>query len=192
MDITTRRLHLLETYRPVDEHIEWLNNKELMRFSEQQFIEHDFDTQRHFLMEALIAGTPLVYDIRLKLEPPVGGGLVHEGEVIGLGRTIGSLHIHIDKQHARGDLGIMIGPEYGNNGYGREAWNAASDYCLYKLQLRKIEAGCVKENLAMIRILWRDGWETEGARVAHFFYDDRVHDLVLFGKHSLSVWKGAE
>jgi RimJ/RimL family protein N-acetyltransferase len=165
---------LVENYQPVLEHVAWLNNKELMKWSDQQFQEHDMISQRLFLEQAQAAGTPLVYDIRLKENA--------EDAKSPLAWTVGSLHIHIDKNHARADLGIMIGSSYVWRGYGKEAWKAAQDYCFVKLRMMKLEAGCALPNVGMIKILVACGWREEGIRYSHFLYNGRRYDLVQFGK----------
>lgn len=182
MDIETRRLLLTETYRVVSDHVNWLNDKELMKFSNQQFIDHDYDTQYQFLCNANINGTPLVYDIRIKEEPAPGGGIVTMSGVTGVGPSVGSLHIHVDARHSRADLGIMIGPEHQKHGYGFEAWKGATDFCFFKLGLLKLEAGCVPENTPMLNILLRQGWEPEGERRSHFAYGGKRYSVVHYGR----------
>jgi [ribosomal protein S5]-alanine N-acetyltransferase len=172
MDIETPRLMLVESYQPLLEHVAWLNDKELMKWSEQQFEEHDMISQNLFLERAQADGTPLVYDI---MEKALSGPIIP-------GRIVGSLHIHVNKHHARADLGIMIGTPYGKKGYAKEAWKAAQDYCFVKLRMMKLEAGCALPNVGMIRILMSLNWREEGIRESHFLYNGRRYDLVQFGK----------
>lgn len=176
LDIDTPRLRLVETYRVVDDHVKWLNDKTLMRFSEQQFREHDYCTQKEYLDAALVAGTPLVYDIRLK------GTIGEAYGVAGLGPTIGSFHVHIAANHSLADLGIMLGPEYHGKGYGLEAWENVEHFLFYKMNMVKLEAGCVDDNLAMRSILVRSGWTLEGVRTSHFMYDGHRRGLCFYGQ----------
>lgn len=169
MDIETPRLLLVETYRVVSEHVNWLNDKELMRFSEQQFREHDYASQHDFLGKAMEAGSPMVWDINLKTA---------DKNLL----SVGSFHAHVDRRHMRADLGIMVGPQYHNQGYGSEAWGHVSHYLFYKEGFVKLEAGFVRDNVAMQSVLLKDNWQCEGTRYNHFIYDGRRHDVLLYGK----------
>jgi ribosomal-protein-alanine N-acetyltransferase len=168
IDIKTHRLLLIQKYRVVDEHVTWLNDKELMKWSEQRYMEHDYLSQREFLKVAEAVGNPLVWDIR------VGAGEI----------SIGSLHAYCDGRHKRVDMGIMIGPQFHGQGYGAEAWSAVFSYLGAKRGFRKFEAGTVDGNTPMIKLLMRLGWTPEGRRENHFIIDGEPRGLVQFGK----VW----
>jgi len=179
-DIETPRLLLVQNYRPVKEHIKWLNDAELMRWSEQRWVGHDWETQRRFLDKAQMDGNPLVWDIRMKIENPNPAPSADYG-LRDLFPTIGSLHAYINDRHCRADLGIMIGPEFGRKGYGKEAWQAVCDYLRTVRGIEKFEAGCVNGNVGMVKILHARGWRVEGRRKRHFIIDGVRYDLILWG-----------
>lgn len=187
MDIETPRLLLIESYQVVPEHITWLNDRSLMKWSEQQFTQHTYTTQADFLHHAKWSKSPLVFDIRLKpdidhwpdrsdnnrIKPLISDGAYH---------TIGSLHAHIDYQHKRADLGIMLGPKFHGKGFAHEAWRGLEGYLFCKLDMRKLEAGCALKNMPMRNLLHKSGWSLEGNRMDHFEYDGERHPLLLWGK----------
>src|SRR5882762_7286477 len=166
MDISTQRLLLILNYKAVPEHVDWLNDKELTKWSEQRYRTHTIFTQQHFLDEASVMGDPLVWDIRKKPDgKDVGIGAVVEWQ------SIGSLHAYCDERHRRVDLGIMLGPLYHNNGYAAEAWDAACKYLAAKHGMRKFEAGFADGNVPILKMLMRLGWAPECRRENHFIID---------------------
>src|SRR5258705_42897 len=142
MDILTARLMLVPTYMAVPEHVEWLNDKELMKWSEQRYKTHTMVTQQDFLELAAIDTNPLVWDIRFPAKSSAWPG-----------QSIGSLHAYCDERHRRVDLGIMLGPQYHGQGYAAEAWDAACKYLAAKHGMRKFEASTVEDNLPIIKML---------------------------------------
>lgn len=179
--IETERLQLRFPLTDVDpRHVAWLNDKNLMRWSEQRYQEHDCDTQRRFLLQALVDGNPLCFDIILQdTTKPVGP--LPDPEY---GCSIGTIHAYLDRRHRRADLGIMLGPGYHGKGYAEEAWTAVMDHLAkeHGPAAFKFEAGCASGNKPMIRLLERMGFFPEGRRYNHFIIDGRHHDLVQYGK----------
>jgi RimJ/RimL family protein N-acetyltransferase len=175
IDIATNRLHLTSGYRAAPEHVKWLNDKELMKWSEQRYREHDYETQRDFLAVALMVGNPLVWDIRAGID----SGQTWES---GLWKPIGTIHAYIDERHKRVDMGILIGPEYHGKGYAAEAWSSVYNYLGARHGFRKFEAGTVDGNTPMIKLLMRAGWTPECRRENHFIIDGEPRALVQFGK----------
>lgn len=174
MTITTRRLLLVPSYDVIPQHIEWLNDKKLMRWSEQQWRVHNDDTQWNFLNQARMTGNPIVFDIR-RNTVEFGGDTNH---------TVGSLHVYIDRRHHRADMGIMIGPEFHHAGYGREAWKGVEEYLHAKVDgIWKIEAGTPAGNRPMVELLKSLHYVEEGRRVRHWYdANGTPWDMLLFGK----------
>jgi len=174
MDISTTRLVLIASYKAVQEHVEWLNDKKLMRWSEQRYNTHNLFTQQYFLDKAAADGNPLVWDI-LRYEDL-------DGRPNYIGRIIGSLHAYCNERHRRVDMGIMLGPQYHGNGYAAEAWDAACKYLAAKHGMRKFEAGFADGNVPILKMLTRLGWAPECRRENHFIIDGESYGLVQFGK----------
>lgn len=170
MDIETPRLLLIENYRVVPEHVKWLNDKELMKWSDQQFQEHDWRTQQEFLNKCLVDGNPTVFDIRVKRN-----GLPDL-------YSVGTIHLYVDPLHPRGDMGILIGPEHHGKGYALEAWRTVTQYAFVKLGLHKLEGGTCEANVPMVKVFVGAGWHMEGRRENHFLYGEQSHDMVMYGR----------
>ena len=96
------------------------------------------------------------------------------------GAYLGTISATIDRPNRIADLGILIGARgCSRQGYGGEAWCSAMRY-LIESGMRKIEAGAMETNTAMIRI-FETSMRIEGRRPAHFWDGRRTVDLILAG-----------
>lgn len=153
----------------IDKHIEWLNNKELMQFSEQRHDSHN----KHSQMYYYDGYGRMLWNIRTD-EPPTD--------------TIGTITAETNEFNNIADLGIMIGFGFAGLGYGTEAYDAVSNWLLLNKFVRKVEGGCMSLNTGMIRIFEKSGFKQEGIREQHFLVNTGLEygpisiDCLLFGK----------
>jgi RimJ/RimL family protein N-acetyltransferase len=146
------------------EHVEALNDREHMQFSEQRHLQHTMLTEQAYIQN--VRG--LLLGIWLK-----------DNSV-----PVGTLYAEIDRRNLTADLGIMILPGHKHRGYGGEAWGATLDYLLDPLRggMEKVEAGTMEENFPMRHICVAAGMLYEGTRSSHFILNGRRCGLVMFGK----------
>ena len=106
--ITTERLTLAK-YHPSNTHrlkimVDWLNDPDVVRYSEQRHRKHDEETQQQYLMD----GPDVFREIH------VGHGNY---------TFIGTVSAYIDRPNGVADVGILIGDKASwGMGYGTEAW----------------------------------------------------------------------
>jgi len=164
--IRTERLIIEPLEAAMQQHVDWLNNQDLMRFSEQRHVQHSLQSQQLYvsLNESLNIRTD---DIE----------------------TVGTLTIHRDVNNNTVDLGIMIGVAFGGRGFGTEAFTAISDWLISDRFFRKVEAGCMLHNLPMVKIMAASGFVLEGRRAQHFILEKQptkaaaqLSDMLYFGK----------
>src|SRR5262249_9738362 len=114
----------------IDEMVGWLNDPEIVRYSEQRHKRHTHQTQREY-----ITTHPGVF-----LE-------IHNDE-----HFIGTISAYIDSNNMVADVGILIGCKFiWGKGCGTQAWFLFCDLLL-KSNVRKIEAGHMASNHGMSRI----------------------------------------
>ena len=134
--ITTDRLRLLppshSTANTIQTMVNWLNDPDVVRYSEQRHEKHDAESQQHYITE-----TDLFREIHVRDYP--------DGE--GNRKFIGTITASIDKNNSVADIGILIGAkEEWGKGYGTEAWTAFCEHLLGH-GIRKVEAGCMSFNI---------------------------------------------
>lgn len=69
------------------------------------------------------------------------------------GAFVGEAVLHHPNYRGEVELGVRILPEFGGNGYGREAFEAVSDWALYSLGAVRLRAMCFRENTRSRRML---------------------------------------
>jgi [ribosomal protein S5]-alanine N-acetyltransferase len=78
------------------------------------------------------------------------------------------------------NVGYWIGPEFARQGYMFEALNGVMDYAYGPLDLGRIEAACLPENVPSRNLLERAGFTTEGVATAYLQIAGRWRDHVLY------------
>ena len=164
--INTKRLQIRQmaaTDSSINKQVEWLNDSDVVEYSEQRHKKHNFETQRSYL------GRFLHRPDKLR-------------EVFLDDKLIGTITAYIDEANSVANVGILIGEKsIWGQGYGHEAWRGFCDYLLDN-GVRKIEAGTMGINFGMINICRRYGMRQEGRLTDHFWIKDQLVDLVMFGK----------
>lgn len=146
--------------------VDWLNDPEVVKYSEQRHKIHSIETQLEYLKQFNHSKNRY-----LGIRDAAGD------------RFIGTITVFIDDANAVADVGIMIGDKNSwRKGYGYEAWKAVCDDLLYNCGIRKIEAGCMFANKPMTRIFKKYEMFFEGCRRNHFQFDGSTTDMVLYGK----------
>ena len=163
-EIHTARLRIMEPRMSLAKlYVSWLNDPEIVKYSEQRHRQHTDYTQINYMYE-------------------------NEGAYHGIFLTdnaetpIGTITAHIDIHNKVANVGIMIGDKsQQNKGYGYEAWKALCDDLLSN-GIRKVEAGCMEINRPMRKICGKYGMSVEAVVPDHFLYEDMAVDKFLFGK----------
>ncbi len=166
--ISGERLHL----RPFSEaditadYIRWLNDPEVVRFSNQRFRHHDDESCLAYLRTFADSDNLFLAICRCNDQ-----------------RLIGTMTAYVSSQHGTADMGLLIG-ERGlwGNGYGLEAWNLLLDYLLRDHKLRKITAGTLRCNVGMTSIMERSGMGLEAIRSQQELVDGEAQDVLYFAK----------
>ena len=162
--ITTERLELRKFNSDRGERlvqmVQWLNDPEVVRYSEQRHRKHDCEDQLNYIDN----GADIFREI-------------HAGD-----QFIGTISAYIDRPNSVADVGILIGDKsVWGQGYGTEAWIAFCDH-LFLHKIRKIEAGAMNLNKGMIAIFQKYRMHFEGYRNSHFIVDKEPVHMVLWGK----------
>jgi [ribosomal protein S5]-alanine N-acetyltransferase len=147
----------------VSHYLKWLNNRKVVMYSEQRHKEHTAKTQFDFLCSF--------------------GGDNQIWEIVVAGNTIGAITAYRNTPNKTANLGIMLGePRTWGRGYGPEAWDAVCQY-LFEDDIRKVEAGCMACNEAMIKVLTKCGFTHEATMPNYFLFNGNPEDMNYYGKY---------
>ena len=149
-----------------DDYISWLNDPEVVKFSNQRFMSHNRKT-----CEAYFNSIDGSDDLFLAI-------IHHESEEI-----VGTMTVYFTPNHQIADIGIMLGNRAcWGQGLGAEAWCALMDFLLEKLGVRKVTGGALSCNKGMMRIFEKAGMVLDGTRKDHEMLDGKPYDIVHFAK----------
>ncbi len=164
-DIQTKRL-LITPFREKHltmRYVEWLNNPDLMKFSENRNNIHTLDSCRAYWQS--FNGTPNFF---WAIE-----------EVAGDNGHIGNINAYINKNNLIADVGILIGlKEAQNKGYGIESWLGVCDFLFENAGIRKISAGTMSVNFPMLKLMRRTGMVDDGIRKKHYLFEGKEVDII--------------
>ena len=164
-EIHTLRLRIVpfDEQHLTEDYVSWLNNKDLMRYSEQRHIKHDLNTCRAYL--ASFTGSPNYFWAIESVVEPSG--------------MIGTLTAYIDPHNGLADIGILIAPDWARGcGLAYEAWIAVMEWLKDNLNIRKITAGTMSVNTSMLHIMKKSGMINDGRWIKHFIFEGKPVDII--------------
>lgn len=164
--IITRRLRMRSYHAGMvtDQHLAWLNDPLVTKYSEQRHKTHTPESQHEYLNKLWKNPGSNIWLIKLADK-----------------KEIGTISSHIDIHNQVANIGILIGDkDYWGQGLGLEAWIGVMNV-LRAAGVRKIEAGCMESNEPMIKLLLSAEFRKEGIIPDHFMLDGKPEDLALFG-----------
>lgn len=142
------------------EYVSWLNDPETVKYSEQRHHKHDLATCQEYANQMRSDG--LLWAI-----------VFH-------GVHVGNISAHIDTPNLSADISILIAHGCHGEGVGTAAFQQAVDE-LKEKGIRRITAGCMLRNKAMIRVAKKAGLRIEAIRNGHFLLDKVMVPLVEMG-----------
>jgi ribosomal-protein-alanine N-acetyltransferase len=159
-------LHLFSENHINDRYLSWLNDPEVVRYSNQRFKIHDYNSCRAYL-ESFHATGNLFLAIHVK-----------DG-----GQFIGTMTAFFSTPHRTVDMGILIGDKaFWKKGMGQEAWELLMLFLLGLNEVRKVTGGTLRCNLGMVNIMIKAGMQPDGVRIAHELVDNNPHDIIHFAR----------
>ncbi|MFH1019056.1 MAG: GNAT family protein [Pseudomonadota bacterium] len=164
-DIVTERLLItpLGKEHISSKYLGWLNDKDLMRYSEQRHRNHNSQSCLEYLRS-------------FEDSPHHLWAIIEQQD--GLGH-VGNINAYVNEQNLLADIGIVIGERNAQGrGYALEAWRAVSAYLFDKVGIRKISAGTLAANTPMLKLMRQAGMVEDGIRKRHFLCDGQEMDVV--------------
>ena len=155
--------HLTERY------VGWLNDAEVVRYSEQRHRRHDLESCRKYF--AQMRQSDSYFSAIEEIQRQLG--------------HIGNITVSVDAANELADIAIMIGERAAwGAGFGFEAWSAVMRALHEREGFRKVTGGAVSANRAMVRIMEKAGMRPDGRRRAHYLIEGTPVDLVYYAAFS--------
>ena len=152
-----------------ERYVSWLNDSEVMRYSEQRHKKHTLHSCSDYLASMRSADR-----LFLSIEVDVGKPC-----------HIGNISVSMDIPNNSADLSIMIGDkEMWGKGFASIAWIAVMEYLLYEAGLRRVTAGTMDVNDSMIRLIKRSGMNIDSVRLRHFIWEGQEVAFVTASRFS--------
>jgi RimJ/RimL family protein N-acetyltransferase len=144
----------------------WLNDPAVVKYSNQRFISHTYETCLQYLQT--FAGT---------------NNRFYAIEELATGQMLGTLTVYASLQHQTADIGILIGAtQHWGKGFGQEAFQLVMHELASSGLIRKMTAGTMACNLGMVKIMERAGMHLEATRKAQELLDGHPMDILYFAK----------
>jgi ribosomal-protein-alanine N-acetyltransferase len=149
-----------------DTYINWLNDSEVVKFSNQRFISHGLDSCLRY--QASFQNSDNLFMAIRRLSD---------------GKMIGTITAYISKHHGTVDVGILIGDKtVWGKGYGLDAWITFTNWLLNRNDIRKLTAGTLACNFGMIKLMERSGMVLEASRKAQELIEGQPTDILYYAK----------
>ena len=146
------------------EYVSWLNDPEVVRYSNQRFVTHSEDSCRHFY-DSFKNSHNHFLSIRLQDDD----------------LAVGTMTAYVSPQHETVDIGIMIGNRsVWGKGIGQDAWNTLLHWFISQPTIRKITAGTMCCNQGMIKLMERSGMKLEGSQKKQELLDGIPQDILFY------------
>lgn len=150
----------------IPEYINWLNDPDVVRYSNQRFRQHNQETCRAYLKS--FENSDNIF-VAIYLDA----------------KFIGTMTAYISTVHQTADMGIMIGDrQYWGKGIGQDAWITLMESLFDQIHLRKVTGGTLRCNTAMVNIMLSSGMKPDGIRTAQELVDSNPVDILHFAKFS--------
>lgn len=145
--------------------VNWLNDKEVTKFSDQRFIKHNLSTQSKYIKD-------------LKNKNTVFFKIYFENN------EIGNIFLtQIDKNNKNCSIGYLIGiKSLWNKGIATYVIKLTIKYAFNILKIKKIYSWCYSNNIGSKKVLIKNGFKIEGVLKKYYqFSKDKRVDKIFFG-----------
>ena len=149
-----------------DEYVSWLNDYEVVRFTEQKYAKHNKEGVMDFVKDKLNSNVDVLFGIFFDT------------------RHIGNIKLGpIDFNHKVSDISFFIGDkEMWGKGLMTQVIDFVVGFAFNDVGLDKVTAGAYANNIGSIKTLENNGFIVEERRINQILFEGERIDAVIFGK----------
>jgi ribosomal-protein-alanine N-acetyltransferase len=149
-----------------EQYIGWLNDMDVVKYSNQKFITHTKESCINFFNS--FENSPSLF---ITIEDSLNENV------------IGTLTIHCNYLHHTADIGILLGnKDYWGKGYAKQAWCSVVNLLSDVINIRKVTAGTLACNLPMIGLMKASDMKLDGIRSGQELVDGQPMDIVYYAR----------
>ena len=150
-------------------YIKWMNDYEVVKYTEQRFKKHTLKDILKFIKEKNKSKNEFLYGIFIKNKKNFN----HIGNI-----KLGP----INKGHKSADLSYIIGEKkYWGKNLATSAINLVIKLSKLKFKLKKITAGCYENNIGSIKVLTKNNFRKEGILDSQIIFKKKRIKKYIFG-----------
>lgn len=152
-----------------NKYIEWMNNYEVTKLTEQRFLKHTKKNVTNFVKEKKKAKNEYLFGIFYLQNKATHIGNIKLGP--------------INNYHKFAEISYLIGDlKFQNKGLATKAIEQILILAKKKYKLKKIVASLYSNNIASQRVLEKNKFKLEGRIKKKFVFKNRRLDQLIFGK----------
>ena len=159
---------LLKVLQPKDvatPYVDWLNDYNVTRYTEQKYVTHTLESTRNFVRQKYFSENELLFGIFFDE--------THIGNI-----KLGPIKFH----HLSAEVSYFIGEkEFWGKGIATICVHTIVQFAVIKLGLKKINAGYYENNIGSEKVLERCGFVVEGVRNSDVIFEEKRINSVLVG-----------
>jgi RimJ/RimL family protein N-acetyltransferase len=149
-----------------DRYLQWMNDPDITKFTEQKYIKHKKKDIINYIKEKKRSDTEFLYGIFYEKK-------IHLGNI-----KIGP----INKMHLTAPISYFLGEtKYRNQGIISAAIKKIIKLAKYKFKLKKLYAGFYKENIGSKKVLKKNNFKFEGKFKAQLKIRKKRTDHIFYG-----------
>ena len=152
-----------------DRYVEWMNDFQITKLTEQRFFKHTKKTIIEFVNEKKYSKNEYLFGILYVIEK-----ITHIGNI-----KLGPINYH----HKFAEISYLIGDlRFQNKGLATKAIEQVLVLAKKKYKLKKIIASLYSNNIASKRVLEKNKFKLEGIIKKKFVFKKKRLDQLIFGK----------
>ena len=158
-------LRVLKEADVTETYVEWLNDYEVVKFTEQRFSNHDLRTVQAFVRQKFVSENDYLF------------GIFWDGSHIG-NIKLGP----IDWHHLTADVSYFLGSkDHWGKGIATSAVDTVVAFADSVLHLKKLNAGYYDVNIGSARVLEKCGFTHQGTKVSNIVFEEKRIDNIEVG-----------
>ncbi len=158
-------LRVLKKKDVTKDYVNWLNDYEVTKYTEQKYKKHTFKNVEQFVLQKFKSKNDFLFEIFFNKK--------HIGNI-----KLGP----ISWEHKSADISYFIGNKnYWGKNIGTMVVKRVVKFALNHLSLEKINTGYYSLNVSSAKLLKKSGFKIEGKKIKNVIFENKRVDFIIVG-----------